>query len=392
MAAVGIVCGLLSKYWSSDKDGTNKQNQNAYTTACEEDPKLKSYGSLFEQRFNKLKSELAAGGKTENYSLNSVKSLCGFLVEMNEDMAEEITASKDVLENEELRSLVDLYYESSTKTLDLFNTVEKCTKKAKLSFLIVKVAIKKFEKESMDDTDFEGNLKKKKKKYAETLVELNKVKAMGDPFGDEYKNQLESVRSEHLVLLKKIHELLVKIDKKKAKLKRRRRLVAILYASAALTFMAVETYVCIAFVPPLAFNTAITAATGLNYMIGTAGILINEVMKNRERDLDRQKELVKDMENKTTLNIQGTDTVNSLVEKLIGRLSLILDSVDVAAVNREEEAVKLVMEEIVSEVTGFAEVIKEVGEAVATCSTCVAAGKVQILEHITKSMSSKGKK
>ncbi|KAJ4875858.1 UPF0496 protein [Raphanus sativus] len=156
--------------------------------------------------------------------------------------------------------------------------------------------------------------------------------------------------------------------------------------------MAVETYVCIAFVPPLAFNTAITAATGLNYMIGTAGILINEVMKNRERDLDRQKELVKDMENKTTLNIQGTDTVNSLVEKLIGRLSLILDSVDVAAVNREEEAVKLVMEEIVSEVTGFAEVIKEVGEAVATCSTCVAAGKVQILEHITKSMSSKGKK
>ncbi|KAJ4875857.1 UPF0496 protein [Raphanus sativus] len=215
MAAVGIVCGLLSKYWSSDKDGTNKQNQNAYTTACEEDPKLKSYGSLFEQRFNKLKSELAAGGKTENYSLNSVKSLCGFLVEMNEDMAEEITASKDVLENEELRSLVDLYYESSTKTLDLFNTVEKCTKKAKLSFLIVKVAIKKFEKESMDDTDFEGNLKKKKKKYAETLVELNKVKAMGDPFGDEYKNQLESVRSEHLVLLKKIHELLVKIDKKR---------------------------------------------------------------------------------------------------------------------------------------------------------------------------------
>ncbi|XP_018460026.2 UPF0496 protein At5g66670 [Raphanus sativus] len=373
MAAVGLVSLLLSKYSSSDKNGTNEPNLNSYTTTCE-------------QRFNKLKSELAAGGKTENYSLNSVKLLCGLLVEMNQNLAKSIIGSKGILKNEELRSLVDLYYESSTKTLDLFNTVEKCTKKAKLSFLIIQTAIKQFENESMD-TDFGGNLKKKKK-YVETLEELNKVKAMGDPFGDEYKNQLKSVRAEQLMLLEKIHELVVKIDKKKRKLKRRRRLVAIVYTAAALTFGAVETCVCIAFVPPLAVNSAVAAVTGLNYMIGTGGVLVNEVMKNREKDLDRQKDVVNRMEGNTNVNIQGTNTIHSLVEKLIMSLSLILGSVDLAVVNREEEAVKLVMEEIVSEVAGFAKVIKEVDEAVATCSTCVASGKLEV----SKSMSSKGKK
>ena len=259
------------------------------------------------------------------------------------------------MEDEELRSVVDLYYESSTKTLDLFNTVGNSANKAKLSIVNIRMAIKQFERESMD-TDLGGN----KKKYEDTLEELNKVKAMGDPFGDEYKNQMKSVREEQLILLKKFHELAVKLDSKKKILKIRRRLV--------------------------------TIVIGLNYVIGTVGVLVHKVLKKREKDLDKQKEVVNKMKDNTNVNIQATNTIHSLVEKLINSLSLILGSVERAVVKKEEEAVKPVMDLIRDEVDTFATAIKEVGEAVATCSTCVASGKLQVLEHITNSMSSKGKK
>ena len=181
--------------------------------------------------------------------------------------------------------MVDLYYESSTKTLDLFNTVGNSANKAKLSIVNIRMAIKQFERESMD-TDLGGN----KKKYEDTLEELNKVKAMGDPFGDEYKNQMKSVREEQLILLEKFHELAVKLDSKKKILKRKRRWVTIVYATAAMSFLAVEICLFIV-IPPLGLYTALGVATGLNYVIGTVGVLVHKVLKKREKDLDKQKEV-----------------------------------------------------------------------------------------------------
>ncbi|KAG2253674.1 hypothetical protein Bca52824_083810 [Brassica carinata] len=482
MAAVGLVSQLLSKYSSSDKNGTNEPNLISYTTACEEDPELKSFGSSLDQRFSKLNRSLTTGVKTENFSLHAVKSVCGFLVEMNQNLVENIIANVDLLKNEELRSLVDLYYESSTSTLDLFNTVGNCTNKAKLSILIIRIAIQQFEKESMD-TEIGRN----KKKYAETLEELNKVKARGDPFGDEFKDQLKSVRAEHLKILEKVHEQVMKLDKQQGKLKRRRRLTTIFFSTMVLSFLAVEICSNIVGVPPLvqglylnemmknrekdldrqkevvnimekntnvniqwtntinslveklttslslilgsmelavvkreeeaakplveailkevdAFASTIQEAEicsnivgvpplvqgtafGLNLLMTPLGLYLNEMMKNREKDLDRQKEVVNIMEKNTNVNIQWTNTINSLVEKLTTSLSLILGSMELAVVKREEEAAKPLVEAILKEVDAFASTIQEAGEAVAKCISCVASGKLQVLEHITNSMS-----
>ncbi|CAN6937867.1 unnamed protein product [Brassica oleracea] len=383
MAGFGLVSLVLSKYVGSDKNGTNEANLICYTSACEEDPLLKSFGTSLDQQFSKLKSSLAQGGKTENCALNSAKSVCGFLVAMNQNLAESIIAHQDVFENEELRSLVDLYYESSTSTLDLLNTVGSCTNKAKLSIVTIRIAIQQFETESMDG----GNLKKKMK-YAKTLEALNKVKGMGDPFGDEYKNQLESVRAEQLMLLKKFQKLMTKLEKKQKKLKIGRRMATMALATVALSFLAVEIYVCILF-PPVTVVTVVGTATGLYHLTAIVKKIVNE-MRNSGEDLDRLKEVVNIMKDNTNVNIQGTKTINSLVEKLIISLSLILGSVEAAVVEREVEVVKPVMEAIRDEVDTFSTTIKEVGAAVATCSTCVASGKVEVLEHVTKSLSSKG--
>ncbi|CAG7904127.1 unnamed protein product [Brassica rapa] len=214
---------------------------------------------------------------------------------------------------------------------------------------------------------------------------------MGDPFGDEYKNQMKSVHDEQIILFEKVHELALKLDSKKKILKRRRRLVTIVYATAAMSFVAVQICLCVV-IPPLGPYVALAAGIGLSYVIGTVGVMVHAVLKNRENDLDRQKEVVDIMFDNTKVNIQGTNTINSLVDKLINSLSLILVNVEGAVVKREEEAVKLRMEAIRDEVEAFATAIKEVGEAVATCNSCVASGKLQVLEHITNSMSSKGKK
>ncbi|XP_056850178.1 UPF0496 protein At5g66660-like [Raphanus sativus] len=211
------------------------------------------------------------------------------------------------------------------------------------------------------DTNIGGNLKKTK--YAETLEELNKVKARGDPFGDELKDQLKSVRTQHLMLLEKVHELVTKLDKQQ------------------------EICSNIVAVPPLAQVTAF----GLNLLSTPLGLYVNEMMKNREKDLDKQKEVVNIMEKNTNVNIKWTNTVHSLVEELIASLSLIMGSVEVAVGKREEEAAKPVVEAILKEVDAFASTIREVGEAVAKCISCVAFGKLQVLEHITNSVSSEGK-
>ena len=85
MGAVGLVSQLLLKYSSYDEDETNERSMCLYTSACEEDPELKSFGSSLDRQFSELKTSLAlTGGKTENYPINAVKSVCGFLVEMNQ--------------------------------------------------------------------------------------------------------------------------------------------------------------------------------------------------------------------------------------------------------------------------------------------------------------------
>ncbi|KAJ4874609.1 UPF0496 protein [Raphanus sativus] len=378
MGAAALVCRLMSKYLSSDKNVTNEEKLSFYTSACEEDPELKSFDSSLDQRLSKLKSSLSTGGKTGNNSLNAVKSVCGFLVEVNQNLAENIIANKDLLKKEDLKSLVGLYCESSTSTLDLFTTVSNCTNKAKLSIEIIRVAIQQFEKESMDTNFGGGNVKKAK--YAKTLEELNKVKARGDPFGDEFKDKLKSVRAEHLVLLEKLGELVKKLEKKHHRLKRKRKLTTIAFGSVAASILAIE--VCALVVAPqLAVNGAVQGAAGLGQLMVAGGIYANDKMTTREKDLDTQKEVVNIMFDSTNVNIQGTNTINSLVEKLIVSLSLILGSVE--QVKREEEAVKPVMEAIVTEVDAFASSIKDVGKAVATCSSCVASGKLQVLESIT---------
>lgn len=347
---------------------------NSYVSACQDDPELESFdSSLHLQTSNLIRSFSAGGGKTEDLSL-----VCGYLRDQCENVAKFIVDSKeDVLKNEELKSLVDLYYENTTKTLNLFNTVEKCVKKAELSLLNIRIAVKQFEKESVD-IDLGGN----KKKYEDTLKELNKVNAMGDPFGDEFMKQFESVYVEQLRLLEKFPELQDELGKKQKNVKKRRLLATIVFGAAFFSFFALSMYLCIVVAPPVVAAVAI----GLTKTVGTAGIWVNGMMKDYEEALESKIDLLRLTQSCTKSNMEAMKTIRNLVESLITRISYILKTVEVVQ-TRDEEAVKLAMQVIIKNVDGFAEKIEEVDENVAKCSKSVASGKVRVLEHISGSVS-----
>ncbi|XP_056850728.1 UPF0496 protein At5g66670-like [Raphanus sativus] len=195
--------------------------------------------------------------KLPNYAENYVNSY-------SENVAKFIIDSKeDVLKNEELKSLVDLYYEE-LKTLNLFNTVDKCVKKAEITVLNIRVAIKKFEKESMD-MDLGGN-----KNYADTLKELNKLR-----------------------LLEKFPELQVELDKKQKDVKKRRKLATIVFGAAFFSFSVLSMYLCIVVAPPV----VVAVALGLTKTVGTAGIWVYGMMKDYEEALESKIDLLRLTEN-----------------------------------------------------------------------------------------------
>ncbi|KAF8074256.1 hypothetical protein N665_1117s0012 [Sinapis alba] len=263
-----------------------------------------------------------------------------------------------------LFSEVLLKYSEYQTTLNLFNTVEKCVKKAEISLLNIRVAIKQFEKESMD-MDLGGN----KKKYEGTLEDLHKC---------------TSVCMEQLMLLKKFHEMQVKLDKKqKNVIKKRRILATIVFGAAFLSIFVLSMYLCTMVAPPV----VATVAIGLTKTVGTAGIWVNEMVKDYQKALESETNLLLLMENSTKINMEAMKTIESLVEKLIISISSILETVEVGVQTRDEEAVKLVMQEIVKKIDGFSEKIKEVGENVGKCSKLVTSRKVRVMEHINSSVS-----
>ncbi|KAF8052016.1 hypothetical protein N665_1629s0003 [Sinapis alba] len=372
----GVITSPLKTFLTEKLPNYAANYVKSYVSACQEDPELTSFdSSLHLHTSNLIRSFNAGGGKrTEDLSL-----VCGYLRELSENVAKIIIDSKeDVLKNEELKSLVDLYYESTAKTLNLFNTVEKCVKKAEISMLSIRVVIKQFEKESMD-MDLGGN----KKKYEGTLEDLHKVKAMGDPFGDDFLEQCTSVCMEQLMLLKKFHEMQVKLDKKQKNVKKRRILATIVFGAAFLSIFVLSMYLCTVVAPPV----VATVAIGLTKMVGTAGIWVNEMVKDYQKALESETNLLLLMENSTKINMEAMKTIESLVEKLIISISSILETVEVGVQTRDEEAVKLVMQEIVKKIDGFDEKIEEVGENVGKCSKLVTSGKVRVMEHINSSIS-----
>ncbi|KAF2554310.1 hypothetical protein F2Q68_00035566 [Brassica cretica] len=387
-----VFCGLFSPLMNCIKPNSINKNTSLvrtdmsskyssdlkyYTSACQQDSDLKTFDSSLHKRTNSVMKLLADQAKSQSISQGSliVMEVYEFMLDLNRDVVKEIIESReDVRNNKDLTSLVDVYFKNTSKTLDFCNTVQNCVKIAENSRLIIRYAVKQFEAESEDA---------KRNKYAKTLEELNKFKAVGDPFDGELLTQYESVCEEQDLLLEELGKLRAKLDKKQRNLKTWRRLSNVVFITAFVSVLLLSVAAA-ALSAPIVLTAV---AAGLTPSIEVVGKWSNGMWKKYEKAVRRQRELVPKVETGAKINRIATDSIRLEVENLRIKLKFILETVDFA-VEREgggeedEEATRLAMQEIKKKVEGLTEKIKEVGQHTDRFSKVISSERRLVLQHI----------
>lgn len=380
-----VFCGLFSPLMNCIKPSSNKNTSPVrtnmsskyssdlkyYTSSCQQDSDLKTFDSSLHKRTNSVMKLLADQAKSQSISQGSLMEVYEFMLDLNRDVVKEIIESReDVRNNKDLTSLVDVYFKNTSKTLDFCNTVQNCVKIAENSRLIIRYAVKQFEAESEDAN---------KNKYAKTLEELNKFKAVGDPFDGEFLTQYDSVYEEQVLLLDELGKLRAKLDKKQRNLKTWRRLSNVVFITAFVSVLLLSVAAA-ALSAPIVLTAV---AAGLTPSIEVVGKWSNKMWKKYEKAVKRQRGLVSTVETGVRINRIATDSIKLEVDNLRIRLKFILETVDFAVERGEdEEATRLAMQEIKKKVEGLTEKIKEVGQHTDRFSKVISSERRLVLQHI----------
>ncbi|XP_010558093.1 PREDICTED: UPF0496 protein At5g66675-like isoform X2 [Tarenaya hassleriana] len=345
---------------------------SSYKSACRQDPDLRSFDSSLHLRTNRVISSIASRAESQSLSFDSLIDVSGCLLEMNQEVVRFIIESReDVWENKELSSLVNAYFDSTIKTLDFCNAVENCVRRARVSQMIIQFAVKQFEMESLD-VDRGNN------KYSKTLEELNKFKAAGDPFDEDFFTLFESVYEQQILLLDQLHKQKRKLDKKMKNIKTWRKVSNVVFMTAFVSVLIFSVVAAAVAAPPVV--TAVAAA--LAVPIGSVGKWCNYLWKKYESSVKGQKDIVLSIKIGAFVTIKDMDNIRIHVDKLKIEMESMLQKVDFALKEEEDVAVRLAIHEIGRKLDAFAEKIEEVGENAARCSKDITLARTIVLRHI----------
>ncbi|CAH8281073.1 unnamed protein product [Arabidopsis lyrata] len=350
----------------------------AYKSACREDPDLQSFDSSLHQRTNRVISSLASGAETRSLSFDALIEVSGCLLEMNQEVVRFIIESKeDAWDNKDLTCLVNAYFDSSIKTLDFCNAVDNCVKRARIGQMLLQFALKQFEMESS------GNNKSVEpgttNKYAKTLEELNKFKASADPFDGDFFMLFESVYEQQVMLLEILHKQKRKLDKKLKNIKHWKKISNVVFVTAFVSVLIFSVVAAAVAAPPVV--TAVAAA--LAVPVGSIGKWCNHLWKKYETAVKGQKDIVLSMRIGAYVTMKDMDNIRVLIDKLKIEMESMMQKVDFALKEKEEEvAVRLSMHEISKKFDVFTERIEEVGENATKCSKNITLARTIVLRHI----------
>ncbi|XP_010550396.1 PREDICTED: UPF0496 protein At5g66675-like [Tarenaya hassleriana] len=344
-----------------------------YESACREDPDLRSFDSSLHRRTNRVISSIASRAGTQPFSFDSLVEVSGCLLEMNHEVVRFIVESReDVWDNKDLTSLVNAYFDSTIKTLDFCNAVENCVRRARISQLIIRFAVKQYEIESQDVDKGNNN------KYPKTLEELNKFKAASDPFDEDFFALFESVYEQQVLLLEELHKQKMKLDKKMKNIKTWRKVSNVVFMTAFVSVLIFSIVAAAVAAPPVV--TAVAAAMAVP--IGSVGKLCNYLWKKYDTAVKGQKGIVLSMKIGAYVAMKDMENIGVLVDKLKIEIESMLHKVDFALKEEEDVAVRLAIHEISRKLDVFTEKIEEVGENAAKCSKDITLARTVVLRHI----------
>lgn len=353
---------------------TNSQlteDLSSYEDACNRDPELQSFDAALRERTNHVINSLATG--VEILSLGSFKEVTNCLLEMHQDAVKVILESKeDIWNNRELSGLVKEYFENSVKTMEFCTALETSLKRAQNSQLIIQFAIKQFEEEvEMQDGAVEN-------KFVKTLEGLQKFTAAGNPFTPQFFALFQSVSEQQVSMLKKLQSRKKELDKKMKSTKAWKKVSNVLFVSVFVSVLIISVVAAAVAAPPVL--TALAGAMAVP--AGSVGKWCNTLWNRYEKALKEQKELVTSMQVATFVTINDMDSIRVLVNKLQMGIQSLLDNADFAI--REEDAVKLVIDEIKKKMAVFMEIIEDLAARAGKCNADISRARTMILNRILK--------
>ncbi|KAK3224045.1 hypothetical protein Dsin_011070 [Dipteronia sinensis] len=346
---------------------------SSYEADCGLDPDLKSFDINLHERTSRVINTLSTGVEGQFLSFDSLKEVIESLLEMNQDAASVILECKeDIWSNRDLFGLVKEYFENSVNILDFCTALDNCLKRARHSQLIIQLAVKKFEEEAELQCGVD------EKRYVKTLDELNRFKEAGNPFTDEFFALFQSVNKQQMSMLFKLQKRKKKLDKKLKNMKTWRRVSNVLFVSVFVSVLIFSVVAAAIAAPPVV--TALAAAMAVP--IGSVGKWCNSLWKRYEDEAKKEKLLLASLHVNTKIQIEDMKNINALVDKLKIGIDSFMYSADVAL--KEEDALKLAIDDIKKKLEMFMETIEVLGEHADKCSRDIRQARTVISQRIVK--------
>ncbi|KAK8674044.1 hypothetical protein V6N13_112346 [Hibiscus sabdariffa] len=354
-------------------DSQFESDLSSYEAACRNDSTLQHFDAILHQRTNDVIGTLAAGLGAESLSFDSLKQVTGCLLETNQEVLKIILQCQtDIWKNPDLFSLVEEYFENSKKTLEFCTALENCLKRARNNQLIIQLAVRYFDEEAgLQVGDGE-------RKFAKTLEELRKFKAAEEPFNKEFFILFDSVRSQQELMLRKLLARKRKLDKKLKSLKTWRRVSNVLFVATFVSVLIFSVVAVAIAAPPVV--TALAAAMAVP--VGSVGKWCNWLWKRYENEVKGQRELIAGMEIGPIIAIHDLQSIRVLIDKLEIEMESLLHNSDFAL--REEDALKLTIDEIKRKLEAFMTTIEELGRQANTCSRGIRMARTVVLHKMMK--------
>ncbi|KAL5754735.1 hypothetical protein ACOSP7_022955 [Xanthoceras sorbifolium] len=346
---------------------------SSYEAACRLDPDLQSFDTTLHERTSRVINTLSTGVEVHSLSFDSLKEVTECLLEMNQEVVKVILECKDdIWNNQDLSGLVTEYFENSVNTLDFCTALENCLKRTRNSQLIIQLAVKQFEEE----VELQHGVDEKS--YVKTLEELKKFKAAGNPFAEEFFTLLQSVNKQQVSMLQRLLSRKRKLDKKMKSMKTWRRVSNVLFVSAFVSVLIFSVVAAAIAAPPV----VIALSSALAVPIGSVGKWCNSLWKSYEKAQKGQKELINSMHICTSIQIRDMEHIRVLVSKLEIEIESLMNNVDFAL--REQDVLKLAIDEIKKKLEVFMETIEVLGEHAGKCSRDIRQARTVILQRIIK--------
>ncbi|KAF3323344.1 hypothetical protein FCM35_KLT12075 [Carex littledalei] len=340
----------------SRSDLTSSGSTDQYTTElrsylaqCRSDPQIQSFDANLQQRTTRVVSSMASlTGPMRSLSFSSLLEVTGGLLDLNREVVTVLLeAKRDIWNCPDLFQLVEEYFNTSIESLDFCNCLESCLKRTRDSQISIQLALNKFEEESCNQ---ENN-------FSLTLQELERFKQMGEPFTPEFFQVLESVRIKHLNMLEKMLQRKNKLDNKLKSINSWRKISSIIFVAAFVAVVLCSIIAASVSAPPLLTALA-TAAVAVP--VGSVGKWIDSLFKGYWNATKGEIGVISTMQVGTILAISDLDSIKALTENLEIQIRSMLDYTDF--VLRDNEAVRLGMEEIKRKMGDFTNSVEQLGE------------------------------